>query len=297
MTTEIIFDYANLGETADPAAAALTAAGDNGTQEAAAGADTQAPVLPSKPAEMGPVETLAKDMGWKPEAEYAGEPGTWRPAADFIKQGAKINSSRKHTIDDLTKSVEELKVFNERVYKAENARLKEQLTQLQADRKHAIRDSDVELVEQLDAKIGQVSDQIATPPPVSSEAEQTVNPVFEDWLSKNEWYGVDAEMTELAESITRKAKDDGLPFTAILKKIDKAAAELYPDKILKPSKAAAEPQDSVLGPTRGAPDATAANKTMRLSDLPEEAQASAKRFERQGIMSVAQYIKSYQAAL
>lgn len=36
------------------------------------------------------VETRARDMGWKPLAEYRGPPGKWQPAADFIARGENI---------------------------------------------------------------------------------------------------------------------------------------------------------------------------------------------------------------
>src|SRR5580704_10846902 len=36
------------------------------------------------------VEARAREMGWKPLAEYRGPPGRWQPAADFITRGENI---------------------------------------------------------------------------------------------------------------------------------------------------------------------------------------------------------------
>src|SRR5580698_4034130 len=36
------------------------------------------------------VESRAREMGWKPLAEYRGPPGKWQPAADFIARGENI---------------------------------------------------------------------------------------------------------------------------------------------------------------------------------------------------------------
>jgi hypothetical protein len=36
------------------------------------------------------VEARAREMGWKPLAEYRGPPGRWQPAADFIERGENI---------------------------------------------------------------------------------------------------------------------------------------------------------------------------------------------------------------
>jgi len=36
------------------------------------------------------VEARAREMGWKPLAEYRGPPGKWQPAADFISRGENI---------------------------------------------------------------------------------------------------------------------------------------------------------------------------------------------------------------
>src|SRR5580698_1009152 len=36
------------------------------------------------------VESRAREMGWKPLAEYRGPPGKWQPAKDFIERGENI---------------------------------------------------------------------------------------------------------------------------------------------------------------------------------------------------------------
>jgi hypothetical protein len=36
------------------------------------------------------IEVRAREMGWKPLAEYRGPPGKWQPAADFISRGENI---------------------------------------------------------------------------------------------------------------------------------------------------------------------------------------------------------------
>ena len=274
----------------DKAAQAATAA-VTVPEEAAGGGDSS---LPAKDAGMEAVERLAKEQGWRPKENFSGDADDWVSAEEFIRRGGEIQHQRKRTIDDLKKSVDELKTLNERVYRVENDKLESELQSLKEDRKAAIRESDIELVEELDAKIGEVSTQIAQTP--AAENKATVHPAFPDWKIKNAWYGTDPEMTEMADGIAVKGKEDGLPLPAILKKVDKAAAELYPDRINgSGTKKDAEPRETVLGSTRGAPDTK--GQTLRLSDLPQEAQESAKRFERQGIMSVAAYIKSYQQTL
>jgi|HubBroStandDraft_3_1064219.scaffolds.fasta_scaffold15967_3 hypothetical protein len=42
------------------------------------------------PADDPSVEARAREMGWKPLAEYRGPPGRWHPAADFIARGENI---------------------------------------------------------------------------------------------------------------------------------------------------------------------------------------------------------------
>ena len=62
--------------------------------------------VPEEPVELPPEEELppddapddaqiatearAREMGWKPLAEYRGPPGRWQPAADFIARGENI---------------------------------------------------------------------------------------------------------------------------------------------------------------------------------------------------------------
>ena len=51
--------------------------------------DAELPPDDPNPAEAA-IETRAREMGWKPLAEYRGPPGRWQPAKDFIERGENI---------------------------------------------------------------------------------------------------------------------------------------------------------------------------------------------------------------
>jgi len=53
-------------------------------------ADVELPEGETADAAEAATEARAREMGWKPLAEYRGPPGKWQPAADFIARGENI---------------------------------------------------------------------------------------------------------------------------------------------------------------------------------------------------------------
>lgn len=247
------------------------------------------------------VVSIAHEQGWRPKEQFRGNPDDWVDAATFIRRGGEIQHQRKRQVDELTRTVSELKEFNERVYKSEVSRLREELNAQRVERKSAIRESDVELVEELDNKIRDTETEIQKSERAlaqKNDSSKTAPEFYTAWKAKNTWYGAadtDPEIQEVADAIAIKAKEDGLPLSAVLKRIDRTIAELYPDAIKGNAQDTRQARnvDSVLHPSRS----SSAGRKNGFADLPREAQESCVRFEKAGGMSRADYVKNYFSSL
>ncbi len=220
------------------------------------------------------VEALASELGWQEDGELN--------AKDYILKSKDIqNTMREHIkeqknlVTGLTDSVKELKSHNERVYKAEVARLETELKSLKLKKKEAIEDGDVDMVDQLDEQIDGVKVEIEKPEPVKTE-----DTAFDAWVQKNEWYVKDPEMAAFADKI---ADDNpGAPFKRITALIERKVKDMYPDKFESTSGTKASPVES--GGRR------VATAKFTEADLTPGQKTIMRQFVAQGIMSKKDYI-------
>jgi len=231
------------------------------------------------------IEVLATELGWRPKDEFSGD--DFVDASTYIKRSKDIQDTMKSHIKeqkrqnaDLNSSIQELKIHNERVYKAEVANLKKELTSLKAEKKAAIEDGDVAKVDELDDRIGEVEESMTAPKQVE---RQDVSPEFERWVEKNPWYKTDEEMRQYADTLADENK--GLSFERVAELARKKVKEAFPDKFSSKK----EVIDRVEGSTR---NRSAGSFTE--ADLTSSQKAIMSQFVRQGIMTKQQYIKDIQ---
>jgi len=230
------------------------------------------------------VEILAKEMGWRPEGK--GKDGETVDAATFIRKGQNIQDSmrkslkeQKRQLSDMASNITELKQHNERVYKAEVANLKKELTSLAAEKKEAIADGDVEKVDEIDERIDVVKESIAEPEHKPKET-QNDNPDFDEWVKDNPWYQTDTEMARYADSIANENKE--LSFKRASALATKRVKEAFPDKFVTKK---TETIDRVESSGRR----SSAGKFTE-ADLTDGQKSVMKQFVKQGIMTKKQYI-------
>lgn len=236
-----------------------------------------------------PVEALAEEMGWRPKENFNGDEADFVGAAQYIRKGQDIQDGmrkslkdQKQQLSDMSVSLTELKQHNERVFKAEVGQLKKELNDLTHQKKAAIQDGNVPLVDELDEQIDTVKESMVPP-----EKVVTANPEggdFDDWVKDNDWYNSDKEMATYADSVADSHK--GAPFVRVAALVSRRVKEMFPDKFPAPRTNNAPNASRVEA---GGRRATAGKFTK--SDLSDSQKSIMQQFVRQGIMTEKQYVE------
>ena len=237
------------------------------------------------------VEILAKEMGWRPKENFNGDEADFVDAVQYIRKGQDIQDGmrkslkdQKRQLSDMSVSLTELKQHNERVFKAEVGQLKKELNDLKQQKKAAIQDGDVTLVDELDEQIDTVKESMVPPEQTKTQQSQEgERPEFDAWVKENPWYDADPEMQQYADSLAGENK--GLTFDRLAKLVSRKTEEAFPDKFLARGKT----RDAVSRVEAGGRKVTTGNFTK--ADLSDSQKTIMNQFVRQGIMSEKDYIR------
>jgi len=258
------------------------AAGDAGTEgtegTAAEGTDDDTPV-----------ETLAKEMGWRPKENFNGDDTNFVDAESYIRKGQDIQDSmrkslkdQKRQLSDMSVSLTELKQHNERVFKAEVGQLKKELSTLKAQKKTAIEDGDVAKVDEIDEQIDTVKESMSPPEKVAAQTPDS-NDEFDGWIKDNNWYNDDKEMATYADTIADNHK--GAPFARVAALVTNKVKEMFPDKFSVAKK------NNVNVSRVEASGRRVTTSKFTKADLSDSQKDIMRQFVKQGIMSESEYIK------
>ena len=224
-------------KTADEIAAEATANATTPEPEA----EAQAP---------DPVETAAREQGWKPKEEYTGKPGTWRDAKEFLDRAPLYEKIKAQSTElkGIKKTVDAMaKHFTANV----NHAVAERIAALKVERREAIEGGDVDRVEKLDKAIEEqktVRADIPTAPEIAPEVSA--------WVKDNPWYTKDQELHDFALAyndsyLKRNPGDLEGSLTATVTATKKAFPEKFPaDKKTEPAASAAPTVEGGTAPSR-----------------------------------------------
>jgi hypothetical protein len=223
--------------------------------------------------EPGEVEKLAADIGWRPDGELDAKAYILksRDIQDTMRDHIKI---QKKQLTDLGMSVAELKVHNERVYKAEVAKLTSELNSLKKEKKEAIQEGNVDRVELIEGQIDGIKEAM-TP-------KKTDTTEFDTWVDKNKWYKDDPDMAAYADSIADA--NVGIPFKTLTELVALKIEKKFPDKVNGSVK------KTVPSPVEGSARKIAGSKFTK-ADLTESQKTIMGQFVKQGIMTEKAYIE------
>ena len=223
------------------------------------------------------IEARAREMGWKPLAEYRGPPGKWQPAKDFIERGESILPIMRESNRRLTERVGKLEgeISGLRVTASEQlqiikdlrdmgARANQQgydraMSELKAKQRQAVEAGDTkafdQLVEQAEAL---ASERPAAQPIVDPKLTATSAPALSEatkaFVAANAWFRSDM-------FLNRKMIDAHLDVIQEGQIVDEAAqyeeakrrlVEAYPDRFGVPPPLTPPPQPARV-PGRRAP--------------------------------------------
>lgn len=255
----------------------------------------------------------ARIFGWVPKEEFRGSEDDWVDAEVFVKRGKEINpilrknnellmkklDEKAKEIDSIKASVEEFKKFQKESFERKTAEYDVQIAQLKSQKREAIAEGNGDLVVDIDDQLDSLKEaqreakEAAKAKPEPEQPAQVSipdDPELQSWLNKNNWFGNDIEMTELANTLGSSVRKQfpHLASRAFLEKLDDKIREYMPSKFLG-NKAKGSAVDS-SGSVRG----TGSSGKKSYDNLPDDAKQACDRFIKQGwIKSKQEYIDSY----
>ena len=252
------------------------------------------------------IEDVAKKMGWNPNHD----PDSGRPyvsAEEFILRGRDIQKTMGTQLQEQDRKIEAVTQQNtqllegmknltshyKRLTKADGDRAKAQIEQFKQQRDQAIDDGDKDKVAALDGQIREAENIVTEAEAAEQIGDQNtqaqqqtqMSAIAEQWKKDNPWYGTDVEMTNYIDVQAERFK--GLPDDKYFAQLTRTAREMYPDRFTTTQKR----QQSVEGDSslRTAGDQT--TKSYSFADLTPEQQGWARFYEKQGVMSIQEYIE------
>jgi len=260
-------------------------------------------------------EKEARIFGWVPKEEFRGSDADWVDAEVFVKRGKEINpilrknnellmkklDERTKEIDSIKASVEEFKQFQKESFDRKAIEYEVQIAQLKTKKREAIAAGDGDLVVDLDDQIDDLKDaqkeakqeskkKLEEAPKTEAQVSVPDDPDLQSWLGRNQWFGEDTEMTDVANGLGSSVRKQFPHLTgrAFLDKLDEKIVEYFPHKTLG-KKAKGSAVDST-GNVRGG--TTSGKKSY--DNLPDDARQACDRFIKQGwIKSKQEYVDSY----
>lgn len=238
-------------------------------------------------------EAAARDMGWRPLAEFRGDPTKWVDADVFVSRGehflpilrannkrlqdqvAEQNATLEETRALLTasqESIKELKKFHDEDTARQVAKARKDLV---AEIKQAREDGDVDRemtlqgeVNRLDIAVANAPAASPSPAPAAPSKQAPQDPEFLAWEADNSWFKTDPKKHALAIATATELRRDPAN--------NKLIGRAFYDRITEEVEAYLAPagQPSKVGSSRSsggnAPTPPAASR--KFSDLPTEAQ-------------------------
>lgn len=146
-------------------------------------------------------ETKAKELGWRPETEWEGDPSDWVDAKEFVgrqKLYDRIHSLKNDIVAQRKSFEQDMNVIKQYVQNMSEIEYKKAVADIKAQRKEAVKDANVEEVERLDTELEDLTKTRAAAP---VQQTQTPSVIFQAWVDQNQWYATDSQLREDADSI------------------------------------------------------------------------------------------------
>jgi hypothetical protein len=255
------------------------------------------------------LEKEARQFGWVPLEEFRGDESSWADAESFVKRGKEINpilrknnerllrelESTKKQMTEFKEAADEFKKFQRDSYERKAADLQTELTRLKEQKKDAIRSGDGDLAVDLEEQIDSVKELHAEEKRKAVEPEKQAapetSPEVDEWLSGNEWYSKDARMRSATDAIGAQLSKEQpwLRGKAFFESLDKELeATFSAEKLGKRIRPRSPVESSSTSTTRSSGGGKG------YASLPSEAKSACDKFVRQGLMTQAEYVNSYE---
>lgn len=203
---------------------------------------------------------LAREMGWKPEDEWKGDPpkGGFSSATEFVRRGEKIlpivNARARKAEAEAAELRNEIRAMRDehrdtikRIEKMSSVALEHQKQQIVAQyeaRKEAaveVGDKDAyrkassderEALKAIDDRMEETGDDKGKEKEPAKELPKAVKETIDEWITVNSWFNADEEMQAVANARHMKLLRDrpGLPLKENLEEVAAYVKKRFPDK-------------------------------------------------------------------
>lgn len=242
------------------------------------------PVVPLEDAPDAPdpaIEARAREMGWKPLAEYRGPPGKWQPAADFIARGENILpimrqqnralsekvgrmegefTSMRKTLDEQTQIIKDLRDMGR---KADQRGYERAMAEIKSKQREAVAAGDTTSYDQLVAQAEALASErpaavTAEPPPVPPQTPPALREPTKQFIAGNPWFNTDKLLADTMINLHREVLQERQVTEAmqiadpafeseLLEEAKQRVMERYPDRFGAPAR---EPPPRTPAPPR-----------------------------------------------
>lgn len=222
-------------------------------------------------------EAEARDLGWIPEAEFKGskKPERFKTAQEFVEDiPPYVKKLLERQEKKLSERVANIEKVNSKTIERLTTIHKQEVADLKAQKKQAIADGDVDLVEKLDDKLDKIRDEA----PLTDDPKAKKAAAEKAFGDANPWYGSNRKMTafarglsnDLANAATEAGKS--MSYEENITEVLKAVREEFPEYFEKKPTTTANGHAAVDGGS----DTPAASGKDPLAKLPAEARAQAR---------------------
>lgn len=246
------------------------------------------------------VKAQAREIGWRPQEEFRGDPAKWVDADEYIRRGeevlplVKAENRRLHdqleaqrrevarlasVVSQQAQSMEDLKEFS---LNQLQEKLNENKRSLKTQLREARREDNDQRVEELEealedntaaqTKLAATKEAVKTAPKQPEQTQTQEAPEFAGWKSKNPWFQgsstLDKAKTAAAMAFATEVANEGKRGQAFYDAIDERLAEAYP-----PPKKSEKTEDGRPG---GGGSGSSSSSASGFNALPADAKAKAK---------------------
>ena len=187
-----------------------------------------------------PYEDQAREMGWRPQDEWEGEPEKWRGAKEFVERGELYGK-----IDTVSRELKEtrkaLKMLQEHHSKVREAEYNRAVEELKAAQKKHLEDGNadeyIKTTELLtDLKAEQKAREVVKE--VTPKEQGTLDPRFIEWQKENSWYERNSEMRDFADTIGQgyASRNPGVNPVEVLKYVTREIKKHYKEQFENPNR-------------------------------------------------------------
>lgn len=216
-------------------------------------------------------EVKAKELGWRPEAEWDGEPSDWVPAKEFVgrqKLYDRIHSLKGELVNQGKRFENDMATIKAYVQQMSEIEYKRAVSDLTAQRKEAVREADVEAVERINQEIDDLKDARKAAPIQNTQQPQQYSQAFIQWTERNSWYKNDSELRDEADSlgVAYALKHKGSKTEQeVMDYVERQIKKMNPEKFQTQVRAPA-----VEGASAGSSAASKSGAKLSLRDLTED---------------------------